>query len=292
MVIVKFKGGLGNQMFQYTFARWIEIKLGQKVLLDATWYKTKHAKRPYCNRNLEIRNFKICKNFSDGIPINFFLKWLRKLKNYRFFGEIISKEVIIIDEKDFLTGIFLPQKNFIYIMDGYWQSEQFPREIRNVISSEFQLRTPFSEQDKRIIEEMKDCDSVSLHIRRGDYAYVKETHDYHGVLGKNYYNDAIKLLRGKKDKIKLFVFSDDIEWCQRHLNFSVPWKIISDGIRSASKELILMSNSKHYIIANSSFSWWAAWLGEKKESIIISPKQWFRDRKPLLQLMPQRWYSL
>ena len=181
-----------------------------------------------------------------------------------------------------------------YFEGFWWQSELYFKNIRDILLKEFTLRNDFGVEAKRIA---RDIDynkySVSVHIRRGDYVSDSTTLAHHGFLGGEYYKEAIDLMNKKTIRPSFYVFSDDIEWVKTNLSFSYPVLFVSDENIPTHEELILMSLCTHHIIANSSFSWWGAWLGRNSEKIVIAPKRWISDETvDTSDIYPDSWIKI
>ncbi|WP_152184254.1 alpha-1,2-fucosyltransferase [Sulfurimonas indica] len=274
MIITKITGGLGNQMFQYAIAKSIALKNHDKFLLDISFY-AKQSLRKY-----ELNLFNIEEHFAK--PESFLSKVTRKI-GFVSKGYYIEKEIAVFDKSVFEYDNI--------ILDGYWQNEKYFKDIRESILKDF---TPKKELSHNVKEEyldiIKGCNSISIHIRRGDYL-EKGTNEIHGVCDLLYYKKAIELLEQKIDNPKFFIFSDDISWCKDNLSF-LNNPIFIDKTKSAIEDLELMKHCKHNIIANSTFSWWGAWLNENEEKNVIAPKRWFIDKEmnnQSIDIVPSKW---
>jgi hypothetical protein len=176
---------------------------------------------------------------------------------------------------------------------GYWQSESYFIDIADVIRRDFTFRKPLIGLDLAVRKRMASALCASLHVRRGDYLMPKFK-KYHPTCSISYYVSSVKILRDKFPDIKIFAFSDDPEWVLKHLEPELGQiEIVShnSGITSAN-DMHLMSLADHHIIANSSFSWWAAWLNPSKEKVVISPKEWFANGRSISTLLPSSWLTL
>jgi hypothetical protein len=269
MKIVKILGGLGNQMFQYAF-----------YLSMANRFK--HVKADINHfESYDLHNgFEIEKVF--GVKVNKASSFLVKIFDkensewkYRKLRRIIGAKNAVLDEKKefvFDKDILNNSKNLMY--RGYWQNEKYFIEISDKIRSAFTFQKPLTAENLKISNLIQNTESVSLHIRRGDYVG-------HSLLGGicdlNYYKNAISLINGKVAKPTFFVFSNDIGWCKQNLKIEaanyISWNQGSDSYR----DMQLMSLCKHNVIANSSFSWWGAWLNNNQSKIVIAPKSWTND---------------
>lgn len=174
------------------------------------------------------------------------------------------------------------------VLFGYWQSEKNFIGVESVLRSELTLKGAPSEYAQALSAQLEKEQSVAIHIRRGDY--LTWAREVHGVLPIDYYLRAAEYLLGYKKDLKFYVFSDDPEWSQN--NFSFPYvKTVAHS--SPHEDLWIMSKCKHFIIANSSFSWWGAWLSDYKEKIVVAPKQWFaQGNENSKDIVPERWIRL
>lgn len=176
------------------------------------------------------------------------------------------------------------------IAKGYWQSEKYFRNIEQTIRQDLTLKEKQNETFNNILLQIESCTSISLHIRRTDYLISKHRQIYN-ICSKEYYEQALKIITNKvSDRSKLFVFSDDINWVKNNLTFSVPTIFVSDNGFKDYQDLILMSTCKHNITANSTLSWWGAWLNGNKGKIVITPEKWYLNSKiDNKDLIPETW---
>jgi hypothetical protein len=182
----------------------------------------------------------------------------------------------------------LPNKSYI---DGYWQSEKYFKRIEPTVRKEFTLITSPSTKNQKIIDKIKSCESVSLHIRRGDYVTDPKTNTLYGTCPPEYYEKAIQLMKDKVKHPVYFVFSDDPEWIRSNMVTGYPQHVVDiNGPDDAHEDLRLMSCCKHHIIANSSFSWWGAWLSNNPKKVVVAPKKWFNNyHKDEQDVVPENW---
>lgn len=285
MIIVKIVGGLGNQMFGYAFAKAIEKK-GHEVKIDISSYQT------YTLHEYQLEKYNI------DIPVS------TKDENNKLYSQTLIAKIIRkigldfsrrIKEKNFFyKKEFLEVKNKTYF-EGYFQSEKYFKDIKNVITKQFSIKPSISSYTNDLKKIIIDSDnSCSLHIRRGDYVNSKNI-STHGISGLEYYKNAIKYLEKKFGILTYFIFSDDIEWCKNNLNVDNAVFVNSKEKRIAHEDIYLMSLCNHNIIANSSFSWWGAWLNINDDNVVIAPKIWFSDNSLNNEsgdIVPQDWVRL
>jgi hypothetical protein len=179
-------------------------------------------------------------------------------------------------------------------LKGYWQSPKYFAPIENMIRRDLRVRTPLSGENKAIAGRIGDSVAVSLHVRRGDYVTSEITSQYHGTCGAEYYYKAEQLLRDRLGRFILFVFSDEPAWAEANLRFASSTVFVRhNGPDQHHEDMRLMSMCKHHIIANSTFSWWGAWLCQNPEKIIVAPKNWFREAGHRTDdLIPPDWIRL
>lgn len=274
MIIVRLIGGLGNQMFQYAAARRLACHHNTELFLDVTGF-TSYALRKY-----ELDIFRINASIVPSDMLNH-VPFSRKDALRLGIRKMFTKEIVFqsVKEKtpDFQEEILSLPDN-VYL-EGYWQSEKYFADITDIISKEFSFVSPPSAINQELMEEIGGCNSVSVHIRRGDYVSNRKTLETHGVLVIDYYMQALNLMEEKVKDLQVFVFSDDIPWARDNLKTDLPLHFIEhNGEEKDYEDMRLMSNCKHHIIANSSFSWWGAWLGKQEGKVVVAPARWFYTR--------------
>ena len=276
-------GGLGNQMFQYALGRKISLTQNKKLYLDLTFYNDQSAVDT--PRHYELECFKLKVDLIKNPILD---------KKPRF--SIISKVPYFpnrYNEKQFpFTEDVLNQADGT-LYQGYWQTEKYFADIRDQLLKDFTLKDALSADDQNILDTIKLQTSVSLHVRRGDYVSNTNANSFHGLKGVEYYTKAIQIISSKVNDYKLFVFSDDIEWCKQNLSKIYGNIHFVDGDRDGSIDMNLMKHCSHNIIANSSFSWWAAWLNTNPDKIVVAPHNWFNDKSiDTKDVVPESWLKI
>ena len=266
-VIVKLMGGLGNQMYQYAFAKNISNKTGRKLILDLSHLKRRDLGPDYFYRNFEldilnINDFEIVDSFSEECV---------RYENY-----IDSDEISILNT---ISNIVNDKSDNIYL-DGYWAS---PLYFSDDIKPEFFIKEIIKESES-LLTEIQSTNSVMINIRRTDFL----KNDFHGFYGKDYVLNAINKLQQTETDLKFFIFSDDVEWCIENLSDIPNSKIVHHTIsgnkndyslsdlESTKRDFNLMYNCKHFIISNSTFGWWSAYLGSNTNKKVIHPEIWLK----------------
>lgn len=291
MIITKLQGGLGNQMFQYAIGRASAEKTGTALKLDIDGYNNQIG---ITQRVYSLSPFNIKECFATEEEINklknsinvWFFKISQKIGLFRKYNSFVC-------ESHFNFYPEISDLNGDLYLQGYWQTEKYFQNIEDIICKEFTLKKEFSIEDKGITKEIKNSNAISLHIRRGDYVSSAIANESLGTCSLEYYMDAIKYITEKVKDATFYIFSDDIQWVKENLKIGSPAKYVSDGILEDYEELVLMSYCKHNIIANSSFSWWGAWLNNNKNKIIIAPRKWFNTQSfNNDSLIPSRWIKI
>ena len=268
MIVVKIKSGLGNQMFQYALGRRLSLDWGEDLKLDTAWFE--NIKSNETSRKLEIDKFNIILNKATDEEIaqsmhGGFIRSISKLID-RVRGRLDRNHFF-----RFYKGL-LKKKKWLYL-DGYFQNFCYFDTIRDVLLGDFTLKNGYSTEAQKIKEGIETAaQSVAIHIRRGDF--VTTCKDWNGLCDINYYQRGLQEIKNKYSNIKLYFFSDDIEWARENLKFSSPMVFVSRPTLNSVEELLLMSLCKHQVIANSTFSWWAAWLNQNGQKIVVAPVRW------------------
>lgn len=291
MIIVKLIGGLGNQMFQYATGRNLAILKNTELLID-TSFLDKNPDGAYTKRNLELNVFNLdlkiaSQNDIEKFKINTSNKYTRTLqRNFPFlFKNLYVAESGVGYHKQFLNF----RKNTY--LDGFWQSEKYFDRIKSILFKEFIPKEPLNTENIDWLDKIKASESISLHVRRGDYITQNSALDFHGLCDITYYESAINIIKENNSVYEIFVFSDDLEWCKANFNFLEKTHFVdSNQNTNAYLDLFLMSNCKHNVIANSSFSWWAAFLNQNNDRIVVAPKKWYTNTEiEPTDLFPSQW---
>ena len=264
MVIIRVWGGIGNQLFQLIFGQYIHYRYNQIVKYDDNSFssvdKLRKREMDAIAIPLDYDNHVLLSKYK-GVPGRL-LRFIYKLNpNHKFIG----------------VNDIIPQKfdnNKEYFFQGYWQDYKFFEWLKTNIGD-------FDIKSHGIPKELKDYEkiisstnnSVSVHIRRGDY-FQPQNIGIYGVCKEDYYKNAIKKIKSLLSDVRFFVFSDDLEWVSKHLVFDADTVFIPNYDINQFAYIELMSHCKHHIISNSSFSWWGAVLNEQLQSIVICPSKW------------------
>jgi len=289
MIIVRIAGRLGNQMFQYATARSLAEDKGCSLKLDIS----------ACDEDrlsgYALNSLNIIENLASEEEIaslrNKKSKSPRKLIHRVIRNLTIKKTRQFRDVNWFTFDRMLFKANLPLHIAGGFQSYKYFDRHRNIIVKEFVPKNDLTGKNEEFATHISSCNSVSMHVRRGDYVFDEKTHKKHGVLPLDYYKRAIDIIKGKIDDPVFFVFSDDKEWVKENLKFNCQIVFVDhNSPESGHEDMRLMSLCKSNIIANSSFSWWGAYLNLNPHKNVIAPQKWLADRKVNLDdLIPRNW---
>ena len=288
MIITNIHGGLGNQLFQYAIGRSISIKNGVELKLDISLMD-----------NYKLRSLGLNKLDHKGEIASF-----SEVKHRTSENKYLNRLLKLIYSKTFLgRNYYCEQTEFIFdpavmnlsngYITGYWQSYKYFDTIYETLIKDFKIKDEPDLRNREMLEKIKSSNSVSLHIRRGDYVSNPKNNRLYNVFGMEYYDKAIKFISQKFDDTQFFIFSDDLQWAADNLNLNEKVNFVDiNSSRNPEFDLMLMSNCKHNIIANSTFSWWAAYLNQNSDKIVIAPKIWMSTIENLDDLYPSSWKKL
>lgn len=260
--------GLGNQLFQYAVGRNLSLKLNCPLKFDISHFDEKDSCRKYemayfCQPSLVETNLEAHINDEFHFHNQPHFRFDEKLQN-------ITCNTFLI---------------------GFWQSEKYFWEHREILFDDLKIKKEFIKNVAGKATEIQKENSVCVHVRRGDYL---QKANYFGVLSVGYYAKALDYLRRNTGKFKVYFFSDDMDWVKENIRIKEDHEFVS-GIISKNnvEDFYLMTNCRHHIIANSSFSWWAAWLNPNKEKTIIAPEKWFNSNQYHPDdVVPDNWIKI
>lgn len=268
MNTVRLMGGLGNQMFQYAFG----VLLGKNTKYDISWFDESKGNPDITPREYELNFWNINPKLINKDP-------------GKLFGFIRIKQKHVFEYPcNIYNPKLLKSKNCIF--EGYFQVARYYEPIRNILLKDFVPKNKPNSKNQKMLDLIQSSTSISIHVRRGDY--IKLQH-IHGLCDLEYYKKSIEYITKHVDNPHFFIFSDDIQWVKDNLKLDYPCEFIyfNHG-RDSAWDMWLMANCKHNIIANSSFSWWGAWLNQNTDKIVIAPKHWKADGSKT-DIVPTNW---
>jgi len=292
MLVIKLQGGLGNQLFQYAYGLKMSLLLRQKVYLDISLLSANRF--GVTPRTYELYPYKISASLlsvrdskSIGIVkypylVKILARFNLTFRNCKYFYE---------DQFNFYDAK-LTDPNYSLVFEGYWQGEKNFSEVKDELRRQL-LSYKTHPLCKSIMDELLNCNSVALHVRRGDYITNPKAAKFHVLCGLEYYSSAMDLISKRIDSPHFFIFTDDVEWVKSNISSNYALTIVS-GIDKLTHhdELSLMSSCSHNIISNSSYSWWGAWLNSNSNKIVIAPKIWHKNNEIGENFLPNDWICI
>lgn len=283
-------GGLGNQLFQYATADALAKRHQVELKLDLSFLKT-DSQGQHTQRDFELNAFRISAEIASDQEVR---QYTQPNRVQTILSKIGLRKKSLVKEKSFE---FAPESKgwpSDCYLDGFWQSEKYFRENRKEILAKVSLKHHLPDECQAFAELIKNTVSVSLHIRRGDYAKLTSANLFHGLLPISYYIKALDYLNSKLQNYTVFVFSDDLEWARANLKLQQPTVYVDYQTQNkTASDLMLMSWCKHNVIANSSYSWWGAWLNQHEGKQVVAPSPWFRKNDiNTKDLLPDNWKKI
>ena len=270
-VIFHIQGGLGNQLFQYAAALGMSTRLKMPLILDARGYD------PNSNRQFNLDGFEISgrvlrKNNSSGHSLTAMANELG-LRLYKF-----RKGQILENQNDYDDRIL--SANSTAYFSGYWQNESYFIGVSDILRQHLKFKSKLNVQNSKMLQLIESGPAVAVHVRRGDYLISQENREIYAQLSVSYYARAAKLIADRcRQDLSFYVFSDDPKWAAENIELPGSTMIVDiNGERAAVEDLRLMAACDHNVIANSSFSWWGAWLNANSEKIVVAPKKWYNPK--------------
>ena len=292
MILIRTIGGLGNQMFQYAVGRALSLESGQLLRLDTSSF-TDYG----LHQGFELQRVFNCQiQVATQSDLRRVLGWqsspvVRRLLTRPGFSAFRRKGFVVEPHFHYWPGISEVQADCYFV--GYWQSGKYFQSHASVIRDDFTFALPLTDKNVQFAKQISKVQAVSLHVRRGDYINNIKTNATHGVCPIEYYRAAIQYISNRVKRPYFFIFSDDIAWVQDNLKMEMPCQYINHNQGASSfNDMHLMSLCQHHIIANSSFSWWGAWLNPNPGKIVIAPKRWFTNSRNTSDLTPASWITL
>lgn len=296
MIIVKLIGGLGNQMFQYAVGQSLAQVRKIGVAFDLTELLDRTHKENFTYRDFELGVFEACVDIAtDELLLPFTCKPNSLLKRVYYKVLRIIKQVQYYKENKYFVyepGVWHTSPNTY--LDGYWQSELYFKQCEQLVRTCFKFKAPLAGKNQQLAQQIQSENSISIHVRRGDYVSNQHLNEVHGTCSPAYYQAAISLITNQVENPTLYVFSDEPEWVAQNMLFDYPVTYISHNTGANSfEDMRLMSLCTHNIIANSSFSWWGAWLNSNPHKLVVAPQRWMQSNiVDTTDLIPSEWIRI
>lgn len=291
-ILVQIIGGLGNQMFQYAAGRALSLRLSVPFRLDVSGFSGYGL-----HHGFELpRVFECEAEIATEMEIRDCLGWrssrlARKILMRPRFAILHGTRLVVEPYFQYWPGIREVSHNAYLV--GYWQSQKYFSEVAETIRADFTFRHPLSSQNAELAGKIAQTMAVSLHVRRGDYVSDPKTKAAHGLCSIDYYRAAVQHMAERIERPEFFIFSDDIAWARANLEIDFPcWYVDHNQGGESYNDMRLMSLCRHHIIANSSFSWWGAWLNPNPEKTVLAPRKWFANDNNVADLFLADWVVL
>jgi len=310
MIIVRFQGGLGNQMFQYAFGRALSLANNTELVLDSSAYGNEESDPEKKDiRAFGLKYYNLSARVANPQELKFWAKyyapgiWPKFYRKFYRLGPYLKKKFIIEPQSHsfiFDQNVFKYPLTGTVGLSGYWQTEKYFKNISETIRKEFTLKGSFSNTAASAIADIQKCPvPVLVQIRRGDYAKSAELQNRFGLLGTDYFRRGLKFIADKVNQpITVFFVSDDVSWVTERLSeILIPEVnahsfISRPGLRDY-EEMLVMGYCRHSVISNSSYAWWGAWLGTAPDKIVVAPKSWvITPGVGPLDILPQSWHGI
>lgn len=291
MIVSQLCGGLGNQMFQYAAGRAIALRLNEPMVVDVSLFKKNTLHQGY-----ELsRVFKMDASLADPRDVSIILGWqrfryARGLMRWPIFQWLRKDSFVLEPSFSFWSGIYAVSGDCY--LSGYWQSERYFSSYADSIRSDFDFKQPLDSANAYTLDRILRSNSVSLHVRRGDYISAENKAVY-ARCSLEYYREAVAYISTRVENPVFFIFSDDLAWAESNLSLGYPCVYVSHNKGAESyNDMRLMSKCNHHVIANSTFSWWGAWLNPSPSKIVVAPRAWFVNGTDERDLCPEAWVRL
>ncbi len=284
MIVVALFGGLGNQLFQYASARALAARRGAELVLDIGWYD--HIPASATTRAFELSRYPVSARIATPVEAAlgrmYWGRILRRLPLPRPWPVLRDKE------QGFDPALLdAPDKCYLY---GYWQSHRYFDDIAAQLRRELVPAGAATPEYAELAARIRTTNAVSVHVRRGDYVNNPQAAKHHGTCTSAYYASSIARMMRELPEAHFYVFSDDPAWARANLTFERPATVVDFGAAAdACCDLWLMSLCRNHIVANSSFSWWGAWLAGRADGLVLAPAHWYADGRQLAGHIPDAW---
>lgn len=292
MIVIRLRGGLGNQLFQYALGRRIAKQLNTEMKLDLTSLLKTHKNKDITDRDYQLGIFNVQESYLiqpnllralDKLGLNIVSQMIKGIK---LLGYKSYKEKQFTVEEWLLRN---PTNKTMY--SGYWQSESYFKDAEEELRQDFQFKGALSHQAKQIFDKIEAVNAVCVHIRRGDYV----GNSMFNNSDLEYFYKSADYIGKRVESPHFFIFSDDPEWCKTNVKFEYDSTVVDYETENEKfkEDLQLMSSCTNFIMSASSFSWWAVWLSNQKDNIVIAPKPWFLNSdKDTKDLVSKDWIRI
>jgi hypothetical protein len=295
-VTVSLYGGLGNQLFQYATARSLAVHLQAELALDLAWFDIVTKMPDVTPRKFALAPFNIRGTLqNEGTALFTTGNRLQRLakKIVRALRPQPTKVHLVTEEKSTFNPKIFSLQGLLWLK-GHWSSPKYFENIQSLLQQEIGTPRQLNPKSTELISTISNSNAIAIHVRRGDYVTNKQAAKRHGLCGMEYYQAGLNIVTRGLDNPHCYIFSDDTEWVRENFKIEIPMTIVDvNGPDDAHQDLWLMAACKRFIIANSSLSWWGAWLCGATDKVVVSPKKWALSAGHDTQnLIPADWVQI
>ena len=294
MIITRLWGGLGNQMFQYAAGRALSFRSGVPLKLDIYDLVDRTPQPDFVHRDCDLGLLMAPLDFASLADLGRTYEKSSSLSRrliLRYRKELLRKNTVQEKSQQFLAELIETNKKNAYLF-GYWHDARYFEDFRDVIVKDFVMRGDLVSD---YADPIVNSDSVCLHVRRTDFVNISAEREYRNQCDEAYYRQAIEVVLEQHRDVQIFGFSDDVKWCEENLKLQLPvtWIPESEAGVKGGTHFWLMRQCKHFIIPNSTFAWWAAWLSETPDKVVVCPQHWYNDPDEQSEgLIPNDWIAI
>lgn len=298
MINLKISDGLGNQMFQYAFGRALSELCQDRLYLNLLHFAQsdlRHYSLKHFYLNEEVKVYSKPQQYVTYMYGKLKYEYLTRIKYKNFTGskveqlQTFNREGIYYGLSPYEYYEIQTSSSFIKYVNGYWQSPKFFNQIESKLQQELRVKTAPSEKNKAMIKKIEQSNAVCVHIRRGDY--VGSSFD---ICTEAYYQKAMDIIASKVENPTFYIFSnssEDLQWIKENYHFD--YNLVYVDLNNCDyEELRLMYTCKHFIISNSTFSWWGAYLSTYTDKVVIAPSKWNLDYEVVEDLYLDHWIKI
>lgn len=294
-VTVTLCGGLGNQLFQYATARAVAMRCNAALRLDLSWFDEVLATPNVTPRKYALAPFFLPVHLAHAKPMD-----RRRFDRLSFFFARVGRRLGFgAKDNRFAEESFRFDERVLQLqapawLIGYWQSPRYFSDVASQIRQEIGTQRELTDACVALLKKIRATDSICIHIRRGDYVTNKDASSFHGLCSLDYYKNGVSHVKRGLDSPHGFVFSDDPAWARENLELGIDFTVVeANSVEEPHLDLWLMSACQHFVIANSSLSWWGAWLAIGSSKRVVAPKRWFTNSDiDTRDLIPDDWIRL
>lgn len=292
VIAVTLSGGLGNQLFQYATGRALAIRRNAPLVMNVSWFEESSSISNVTPRKYALAPFSLPLHLENSQPVNRSSLWSRA----NLFGRISRRLGFKRNDISFVERSFRFDERVLNLeaptrLIGYWQSPHYFSDVAAQIRQDIGTCGELTDACVEVLQKINATDAICIHVRRGDYVTNKEASSFHGLCSIDYYKRGVNRVAEGLESPHGFVFTDDPAWVRENLSLNIEFTVVDiNSVDEPHLDLWLMSACKYFVIANSSLSWWGAWLSTAPNKQVIAPARWFTNSTiDTTDLIPAEW---